>query len=316
MQNKPPIYICPKCKTKNYSWLKRCQNCGALLLDLETRGHPKKNKNYINIFSIVLLLIVMFTLSKTIHFDSSNLNLNTNLLNLPMNKSEALQTLNFNNAITRDFSWDYNGFSYRWTVGAPIDLLNWDKSIQKTLNAYVNSKSGYGQKMLLSSAPDNIKILINSRVSNNLVSWVIEDSNLKYTNFLAEILKDHAHKSKFDYFHTAEFALSFVGSIPYEVQETQLPAQTIIENGDCDCKSVLYASILLNMGYKVSLLSYPNHMAVGIAFEDNQVIGNKLSFYNHNGTNYYYCETTTPGWGIGKLNNEMAVTTAAIYPIN
>ena len=57
------------------------------------------------------------------------------------------------------------------------------------------------------------------------------------------------------------------------------------------------------MGHGVVLLKLPQYMAVGIA-GDELFTG---TYYLHNGTRYYYQETTAKGWGIGDLPEDLPV---------
>lgn len=223
--------------------------------------------------------------------------------------------------VPKYFKWQYNGTSYSFHVEVPTALLEWDREVKALSKKFYSTKNGYDQFLLLSSMPEDIKPLILSltdKVNGNFIPWVNEEANYKFSGFLGERLAMQAADDGYDYFYTAEFVLSFVGgAIPYVVADLQLPAQSLVDNGDCDCKSVLLAAILKNMGYRVALLKYPAHEAVGIAFSDNQLPkGRKLSYYNDNGTKYYFCETTTAGWSIGQVSDKSLEETAFVYPVN
>jgi hypothetical protein len=146
---------------------------------------------------------------------------------------------------------------------------------------------------------------------------VTEEKNYRFAGCMGESLS--ALAAELDYFHRAEFVLSFIGgAIPYKVADVQLPVQTLAENGDCDCKSILLAAILKNMGYRVALVEFPDHFAVGIAFEDDQVPSNRdLLYYDYEGTKgtkYYFAETTTPGWRIGDASSKSRKN-AFLFPV-
>jgi hypothetical protein len=126
----------------------------------------------------------------------------------------------------------------------------------------------------------------------------------------------------YNYFHEAEFILSFIGSaIPYNITAyPELPAQTLIDTGDCKDKSILYASILKSLGYKVALLNFKDvsgtagHEAVGVVFDDSQVPqGRALYYFQHNGSKYYFAETTASGWTIGAAS---VSEPANLYDVN
>lgn len=83
------------------------------------------------------------------------------------------------------------------------------------------------------------------------------------------------------------------------------PIETLYEKGgDCECKSILAAAILNNMGYDVALLlvyregkADPDHSALGIEGA-NGIPGD---FCHIGNSRYYFCETTATGWMVGEV---------------
>lgn len=223
--------------------------------------------------------------------------------------------------ISREFTWQYQGAKYNFHIEVPIELLEWDRKVRGIVDKYYDIKNGYEQSVFLSSLPGDLRQLVISTSDNlnyNIVPWVTEEGNYKFAGLLGDRLARQAKDDGYDYFRTAEFVLSFVGgAIPYKEAKLQLPAQTLIDDGDCDCKSVLLSAILKNMGYKVALLKYPTHEAVGIAFSENQLPkGKNLSYYDYNGTKYFFCETTTAGWSIGQISDKTMLNKAVVFPVN
>lgn len=232
------------------------------------------------------------------------------------------------NTVGRDYQWRYNGIIYRWHVEIPSDLLDWDRKIRGVVDTFYNS-DGITQAVMLSSMSDGLKRLVASCSENaggNFVPWVNESLNYTYAGVLAECLSQQARVDGYDYFHTAEFVQSFVGgAISYRVSSVpQLPAQTLVDAGDCKDKSILLAAILKNMGYKVALLFYPppagqttGHMAVGIAFNNDEIpAGRTLWYYSYNDTKYYFAEITEPGWLIGQVSDEQLEKSGYVYPVS
>ena len=185
---------------------------------------------------------------------------------------------------------------------------------------------------MLSVSTPLMKSMITECAANSplgdYVSWATEPANTKYVGQLASDLDASAKASGYDYFHEAEFIQSFVGSaIPYEIALVpQLPAQTLFDSGNCKDKSILYASILEALGYKVALFAFSpitgttGHEAVGVAFTDKQMTqtavfptSTPLSYYPQNGENYYFAETTTHGWLLGERS---LTKPALVYPLN
>ena len=115
-------------------------------------------------------------------------------------------------------------------------------------------------------------------------------------------------------------AMAFVQSLPYVSDSVssgydeypRFPFETLYNGGgDCEDSSILLASILYDMGYGVALIELPGHMAVGVKGDDS-IYGN---YYEYEGENYFYLETTNSGWEIGKIPDEFLNAKAILYPI-
>ena len=115
-----------------------------------------------------------------------------------------------------------------------------------------------------------------------------------------------------------ELAVSFVQSMEYVAESPagglgdypKYPLETLVDGGgDCEDTSILMASILESMGYNVSLLLLPNHMAVGLAVDATGV------HWTVEGVTYYYLETTSEGWEIGKVPAEFNHEAAEVFPV-
>jgi hypothetical protein len=229
---------------------------------------------------------------------------------------------------SKTFAWNYGRNTYTWNVEVPSRLLTFDRSQAAYVNTFFHSSGNTQQRMLNASAPV-LKSMIQENFTTspygNLTAWTKEATNTYYVKKLALDLRAAAKSSGYDYFHEAEFILSFVGTaIPYKVTaHPQLPAQTAFDKGDCKDKSILYASILEVLGYKVALFGFPaadtttaGHEAVGVAFTDKQMTQKGLyttTSYPKNGKNYYFAETTTHGWLLGERSS---IEPALVYPLN
>jgi hypothetical protein len=233
---------------------------------------------------------------------------------------------------SKTFAWNYGRNTYTWNVEVPSRLLTFDRLQAAYVNTFFHSSGNTQQRMLSASTPI-LKSMIQENFTTspygNLTAWTKEATNTYYVKKLALDLRAAAKSSGYDYFHEAEFILSFVGTaIPYKVTaHPQLPAQTAFDKGDCKDKSILYASILEVLGYKVALFGFPaadttttGHEAVGVAFTDKQMTqtavfptSTPLSYYPQNGENYYFAETTTHGWLLGERS---LTKPALVYPLN
>jgi predicted transglutaminase-like cysteine proteinase len=116
------------------------------------------------------------------------------------------------------------------------------------------------------------------------------------------------YSATFSELRTANFVLSFVQSIDYVEDDISVsrdeywrfPVETLYdEMGDCEDKAFLYASIMEAMGYDAVILLFDGHAAAGIS-----VAKATGSYYQYDGHNYFYCETTASGWRVGNIPDE------------
>jgi hypothetical protein len=117
-----------------------------------------------------------------------------------------------------------------------------------------------------------------------------------------------------------DFITSFVQGIEYRKDDPlndsyeypRYPLETLRDqHGDCEDKAILAASLLSSLGYNVSLIRLPNHMAVGVHL--NQT----LPAYSYYVDQYYFLETTTLHMPLGKIPLEyQGLTNETVYPIS
>jgi hypothetical protein len=228
---------------------------------------------------------------------------------------------------SRDFTWKYQGRTFNWHVEVPRELLDWNRMVSQTTDKYYSGR--FSQHDLLETMPDNLKTLVlavSVQERGDLTPWVNEENNSEWAGYLSDRLAECARENGYDYWRTAEFIQSFVGSaIPYHLTDVpELPAQTMIDDGDCKGKSILLAAILKNLSYKVALLEFlpdsgdTGHMAVGVVFDDAQTPRDrKLSYYYRNGVKFYFAETTAPNWKLGDMPDDISARKPAIvYEVN
>lgn len=242
------------------------------------------------------------------------------------NAAYTLDPLSYDSSVLtadRDLSWRYGGETYTWHVEVPQEMLDWDRQVNQLVEQFYSQS--FSQQEMSQDMPDTLKQLALSdsvQAGGDLAPWVDDTDNSSWAGYLASRLAVSAADEGLDYFHTAEFIQSFVGGgVPYQLtDDPELPGQTIIDNGDCKDKSILLAAILKNLSYKVALLEFApengesGHMAVGIAFNDNQVPSKRnLTFYRSNGLKYYFAETTSPNWLLGVASIDEP---ASIYALN
>jgi len=63
------------------------------------------------------------------------------------------------------------------------------------------------------------------------------------------------------------------------------------------------------MGFDVVLINLPGHVAIGVAVDASG------TFWPHEGTQYFYVETTGEGWEIGEVPEDHQGQSASIYPL-
>jgi predicted transglutaminase-like cysteine proteinase len=195
------------------------------------------------------------------------------------------QTLMKRNQIT---SWEYSWY-YLGTHTLSIPEVDWFAAYYKSLNRFD----------LLDYA-----------------AYVFDPYDNQYIQFLvAQILQLKDVKTDEE---TINFVASFVQSIEYKNDDPanesyeypRYPLETLHDKqGDCEDKAILTASLLQSLGYNVSLLRLPHHMAVGVH------LNGTLPAYSYYVDQYYFLETTTLHMTVGKIPPEYeGLTNVTVYP--
>ena len=130
----------------------------------------------------------------------------------------------------------------------------------------------------------------------------------------AESFRNASQKKGYTGQSEVSFVLSFVQSLEYTSDKVttgydeypRFPLETLADRGgDCEDSSILFATLVILLGYDAVLLvipgtfDNPGHMGVGVS-------GNGLSgsFVTYKEVDYYYAETTGLDWKIGVLPPE------------
>jgi rubrerythrin len=119
----------------------------------------------------------------------------------------------------------------------------------------------------------------------------------------------------------ANAVLMITHQLTYQVDyNLHYPVETLASlYGDCDEFSVLAASIMKSGGLDVVLLTYPNHMNLGVYLpsDPTEVRTGKVTWAPFNGKNYYIAETTggygDSAWRIGEDSTDYGE--AEVIPI-
>ncbi len=120
--------------------------------------------------------------------------------------------------------------------------------------------------------------------------------------------------------------LNFTQYIEYQSDSTYMgqseywkyPLETLFDQGgDCEDTSILFCSIASAMHYESAMLLFYGHMAASVALPDGSITqyqGTPSEFPSDDGkTTYYYCETTSTGFAIGKSPEVQGVENAYDY---
>jgi len=136
---------------------------------------------------------------------------------------------------------------------------------------------------------------------------------------LTQKLEWLAQNQHFDNLHTLDFMLAFVQGIGYSYDNVstgyedywRYSVETLYDHtGDCEDLAILYASVLEASGHDAVLLLFPGHMATGV--DCPSATG---EYYLYDSVDYFYCETTSPGWLVGELPPEMQGESATVIQV-
>jgi len=191
---------------------------------------------------------------------------------------------------SKSYNWTYNGQKYKITVEIPKSAYDYYHSLERV------PTSDYSV----------------------YVSYPLDDN---YLMGIVEKLRVFSNIRGFTEVQKVSLVVSFVQNIPFTNdlittgydEYPRYPLETLIDGGgDCEDTSILASSLLKLMGFDTVLLSYSNHMAVGISVTN---VGG--SYYSFDGKHYYYVETTGKNWKIGEVPPEykdLSVTVLGLEP--
>ena len=202
--------------------------------------------------------------------------------------SETEQGTESSESVRVNYSWSYED-DWTWELDIPVSLYEYYRQLPRP-------------------------------PTGNYSVYVTHPSDDPYIEMLVEKIEEAASKKGFSEYQTVEFAAAFVQGLPYTADSVstpydeypRYPIETLLDNGgDCEDTSILLASIVDKMGYGVALIVTSNHCAVGLKGSE-KMYG---SYYEYEGSRYYYVETTGEGWGIGEIPDQYRNSSANIYPI-
>ncbi|MDD3169218.1 MAG: hypothetical protein PHC91_07140 [Eubacteriales bacterium] len=151
--------------------------------------------------------------------------------------------------------------------------------------------------------------------------YVTDPSDDEYLAGLTDKFKEAAEKEAYSDLDMVTNIIFFVQNLTYVDDKVgtgydeypKFPLETLAdEGGDCEDSAILLASLLRELGYGTVLIQFPDHMGVGVKGETSI----KGSYYEVDGIRYYYVETTSTGWDIGEIPDQMKEQPARILPLN
>ncbi|MBN7774201.1 copper amine oxidase N-terminal domain-containing protein [Clostridium aminobutyricum] len=195
-----------------------------------------------------------------------------------------------NLALSQDTDESYKAVSYQWEY--PAGSI-WSYELALSTPIY-----------------DRYKSMDRNRIIG-YTYYVNDTYDDEFLNELAHVFKKTAEENNMSDWDMVNLMVCFVQSFEYtsDYETTgydeypKFPLETLYDRGgDCEDTSILLVSLLRQLGYGAVMLEYDDHMAVGIKGADNL----KGTYYEQDGSRYYYIETTSTGWKIGKIPEEYA----------
>ena len=230
--------------------------------------------------------------STEIPYDFTDFN-ESNASDLPQSVSSSsdnvLPSFPSSDYYTRNYSWSYNGYNQSLSITIPKEYYE-----------YYRNKSHSGK---------------------NYDSYALSESDRQFLGKMIDSFKEQGSRNNFTDDQVALNVIAFVQAMPYTSDSVttgsdeypRYPIETLVDGGgDCEDSSILAAALLSEMGYGVVLLSPPGHMALGIKGSEN-ITG---SYYEYNGSRYFYVETTSSGYKVGDLPYEFQGSKVRIYTMN
>ncbi len=257
---------CPGCGTMNPEGANFCARCGSRMEATYQRPYPaprRQGSRALVIVAVLALVAVLLSLS-LIHLWNPN-------------SATTMGT----GEIT--YVWRFSGETYRLQTDIPTDLyLEYERDSIRRYAMNINDAVELSKRYVTSDEP----IVTN----------------------ISSVLGQQADELDLDDEQRVNFVLSFVQAIPYVEDEKSVdldeywrfPVETLYDDqGDCEDKSFLFASLMEAMGFDAVILIFESHAAVGVVCS-----GVHGSYYNYDGYKYYYCETTAEGWTAGDIPDE------------
>lgn len=185
-------------------------------------------------------------------------------------------------------NWTYNGVEWSCKLSIPIELYD------------------YYQR--------------RTHVGDDFSHYVLSEYDRDCIKDLVQSFRFGGEKNGLSETDNVYNVIGFVQSLQYmydinskqESDYVRYPVETLVDGvGDCEDMVILAASILYEMGYKVLLVSLPDHLALAVACSEDF----PGTYYEYEGARYYYLELTNIGWDLGQIPNRFKNVKAELIPI-
>ena len=201
----------------------------------------------------------------------------------------------------RTFQWQHKGSSCQIELEIPGDVFQWSMGLYDTTIDYYNTRNALRPAKLATMTPETKDLVLATSMyeRDRYTPYANEAQNVSLIKTVANELKAQAEGKGYNELETAEYILGFIQSIPYKSEVyMKLPVSTLCDGGDCECKSVLFATILRELEYDTVIVSLkpqvkyeaPGHVVVGILF--SQSPEDAMQYYDFAGSSYCAAETT------------------------
>lgn len=194
------------------------------------------------------------------------------------------------NVPVEQYIWQYNG-NHRINIPKPENLYSYYTSLDRI------GSEDYSLYVFDPYDDQYIDIIIDC-----IMLGFSGSSDLEKINYVASFVQNLEYKSDSETNSSYEYP--------------RYPVETLFNGnggGDCEDKAILTASLLYSLGYNVSLLRLPNHMAVGVNLSENANPN-----YKYYTDSYYFLETTTAYKPCGFIPDEYEKfkSDVIVYPIS
>jgi hypothetical protein len=200
----------------------------------------------------------------------------------------------------KSYRWTFEQQVYSLVVEIPVETYDW--YVEKTVNRSPQMRGSMAMSLFVTSA-DTVIVSVaislkslaldqgfnSTQMSNFILAFV--QQNIRYAN-------DNVSKGYEEYW--------------------RYPVETLVEKqGDCEDSTLLYASLMKQLGYKTALLFYVidedvGHLAAGVAMDEPLSDG---FFVTYHDVEYYYCETTSQGFIVGEKPTDIPDEPELVIPV-